>query len=72
MNKLEMQTFLEGKGIKVEQTEGDDFSAVFHISNEYRKKVEENQEAWEKETGLYLAPSDMGGMSVVIMENNEE
>ena len=72
MNKKEMQEFLEKKGITIRKTEGDDFSAVFHICTEDRKKIEENKTEYEKETGLYIQPSDMYGCSVVIMENEEE
>ena len=36
------------------------------------EKVEENKKEWEEKTGLYLLTSDMNGMSVVIMENDEE
>lgn len=66
-----MQTFLEGKGIKVTKTEGDDFSAVFHVSPKDREKIENNKEEYEKETGLLMATSNMGGFSIVIMENEE-
>ena len=72
MNKEEMQSFLETQGITVVNVEGDDFSAVFHVSNEDRKKVEQNLKEYEEKTGVNFAASDMYGMSVVIMENDEE
>jgi len=72
MLQKEMIEFLGTKDITVSKTEGDDFSSIFHISNESRKKIEENKSEWEKETGLMIEPSDMFGMSVVIMENVED
>lgn len=71
MNKKEMQTFLEANNIAITKTEGDDFSAVFHISKEDREKIETNKTEYEEKTGLYFVTSDMNGFSVVIMENNE-
>ena len=72
MNKEQMQKFLEDKGIEVTKSEGDDFSAVFHISADDRVELDKNKTELEKETGLYFATSDMYGMSVVIMENHEQ
>lgn len=71
MNIQQKQKFLEEKGIKVERVEGEDFSTVFHISNEDRQKIENNKSDYEKETNTFIMTSDNYGMSVVIMENNE-
>lgn len=65
------QQFLESKGIKVGNIEGDDFSTVFHISSNDRKKIEDNLSEYEAELDCYFAPSDMFGMNVVIIENKE-
>ena len=72
MKQIEMKKFLEDNGIKITKIEGDDFSSVFHISKSDRDKIKENQSKYEKETGLAILVSDSFGMSVVIMENEEE
>ncbi len=71
MKQSEMKDFLTNKGINITKTEGDDFSSVFHISNENRAKIDENRAEYEKETGLMMMTSNDFGMSVVIMENEE-
>lgn len=72
MKQIEMKKFLEDKGIRINNTEGDDFSSVFHVSNEDRKKIQDNLQEYQKESGVAIVTSDSFGMSVVIMENNEE
>lgn len=72
MTQKEMQTFLEAQGVAFSKVEGDDFSSVFHVNEADRNKVEENKGEYEEKTGLAIMTSDNYGMSVVIMENNEE
>ena len=71
MKQLEMKKFLESKGIKVNNIEGDDFSSVFHVSNDDRKKVQDNLQEYQKESSVAIVTSDSFGMSVVVMENED-
>ncbi len=64
-----MQKFLEDKGVTVMYSEGNDFFAVFRVSADDRAKITSIRGDIEKETGLYVAVSDMGGSGVIIMEN---
>lgn len=71
MKQTQMKEFLESKGIKIHKIEGDDFSSVFHVSEESRKMVNDNQAKYEIESGCVIATSDSFGMSVVVMENDD-
>jgi hypothetical protein len=66
-----MKKFLESKGIKVNNIEGDDISSVFHVSNDDRKKVQDNLQEYQKESSVAIVTSDSFGMSVVVMENED-
>ena len=69
----EVKEYLESKKIAVTRTEeSGESSSVFHVSEADRKKAEEMKNQIEKDLDAYTAYSDSFGMSVIIVEREEE